>query len=71
MLNRGKLSSFHGDKVSGNCEDVQECLYAMLMCNSNDVNENGKFQLRDLSEAKCHSENDTGFDGEKRSPDGS
>ena len=42
----------------------------MLMCNSYDVNEDGKFK-RDLIEAKCHSENDTGFDGEKRSPDGS
>lgn len=36
----------------------------MLMCNSYDVNEDGKFKLRDLSEAKCYSENDTGFDGE-------
>lgn len=43
----------------------------MLMCYSYDVNEDGKFKLRDLSEVKCHSENDTGFDGEKRSPDGS
>lgn len=40
----------------------------MLMCNSYDVNEDGKFKLRDLSEAKCHSENDTGFDGEKKKP---
>ena len=43
----------------------------MLMCNSYDVNEDGKFKLRDLIEAKFHSENDTCFDGEKRSPDGS
>lgn len=40
----------------------------MLMCNSYDVNEDGEFKLRDLSEAKCHSENDTGFDGEKEAP---